>query len=68
MDRFQRNHPGVAYTILDEDFLLNKKRALAFLGRCREEGTTFSTFCFASVKALSQYSVTDLHGMGIDGV
>ena len=68
MDRYKRDHRRVVYTVLDEDFLLNKKRALAFLGRCREEGSTFSTFCFASVKALSQYSVEELHEMGIDGV
>ena len=68
MNKFNRNHPGVAYTILDEDFLLNKKRTRAFLERCREERSKFSTFCFASVKALSQYSVEELHEMGIDGV
>ena len=68
MDRFSRDHPGVAYTILDEDFLLNKKRARAFLECCRQQRTTFSTFCFASVKALSQYTVEELHEMGIDGV
>ncbi len=68
MDRFQKNHSRVAYTILDEDFLLNKKRAHAFLARCREETAVFSTFCFASVKALSQYSYEELLEMGIDGV
>ena len=68
MDRFQKAHARIAYTVLDEDFLLNKKRAQAFLDRCRETSTTFSTFCFASVKALSQYTFDELLEMGIDGV
>jgi radical SAM superfamily enzyme YgiQ (UPF0313 family) len=68
MDRFQKKHSRIAYTVLDEDFLLNKKRAHAFLDRCRETNTSFSTFCFASIKALSQYTFDELLEMGIDGV
>ena len=68
MKQTQQAHSRIAYTILDEDFLLNKKRAVEFLERCRDTGITFSTFCFASVKALSQYEMEELHEMGIDGV
>ena len=56
------------YTILDEDFLLNQRRARDFLDLCRQKERTFSTFCFASVKALSQFSYDELLEMGIDGV
>lgn len=68
MERVQKQHGRVAYTVLDEDFLLNKKRAKAFLEECRGGATTFSTFCFASVKALSLYTYRELLEMGIDGV
>jgi hypothetical protein len=68
MDRFQKDHGRIAYTVLDEDFLLNRKRADAFLAKCRQKTAMFSTFCFASVKALSQYSYEELLEMGIDGV
>lgn len=68
MNSYKNDHPDVEYTILDEDFLLNKQRAYGFLNRCREESTKFSTFCFASVKALSQYTFDQLLEMGIDGV
>ena len=68
MDDLQKKHPGVSYTVLDEDFLLNKKRAHEFLARCRETGRVFNTFCFASVKALSQYTCDELLEMGVEGV
>jgi hypothetical protein len=68
MERFQKKHGRIAYTVLDEDFLLNKKRAGLFLEQCRKKKAMFSTFCFASVKALSQYTYEELLEMGIDGV
>ncbi|MDE2292820.1 MAG: cobalamin-dependent protein, partial [Elusimicrobia bacterium] len=56
------------FTILDEDFLLNKTRAMEFRAAVLESGRTFSTFCFASMRALSQYKVEELAEMGIDGL
>lgn len=56
------------FTILDEDFLLNKRRALEFKEAVKASGRTFSTFCFASLRALSQYEVPELAEMGIDGL
>jgi len=55
-------------TVIDEDFLLNKQRAMEFLQAVREENITPNLFVFASVKALSQYKVEELLEMGIDGV
>lgn len=60
--------PNIEFSIIDEDFLLNQERARGFLRRCREENTSFSIFCFASAKALSQYSCDEILEMGIDGV
>ncbi|MBF0206258.1 MAG: cobalamin-dependent protein [Oligoflexia bacterium] len=64
----KQKHKDIEYTIIDEDFLLNKERAYGFLKKCREKNVSFSTFCFASVKALSQYSVEEILEMGIDGI
>lgn len=55
-------------TVIDEDFLLNKRRAMEFLECVRKAGVTPNLFVFASVKALSQYKVEELLEMGIDGV
>lgn len=68
MAQHQKRDSHIEYTILDEDFLLNRKRAGAFLDSCRKKERTFSTFCFASVKALSQFSYDELLEMGVDGV
>ena len=68
MDKYKNGYPNMEYTILDEDFLLDKERASNFLDLCRKENKTFSTFCFASVKAISRYTFDELLEMGIDGI
>ncbi|MFQ5675989.1 MAG: B12-binding domain-containing radical SAM protein, partial [bacterium] len=68
MSKQKNDDPSIEHTILDEDFLLHRRRALEFLNCCRKEKTTFSTFCFASVRALSHYTFDELLEMGIDGV
>ena len=68
IERYQEIEPGMANVILDEDFLLNKKRALEFRDCVQAGGRPLSIFCFASVRALSQYTVTQILEMGIDGL
>ena len=68
IEKYQDIEEGMKITILDEDFLLNKKRAREFAEAVQESGRTLSIFCFASVRALSQYTVEELVGMGIDGL
>jgi hypothetical protein len=55
------------FLIIDEDFLLNKKRAMAFRDCVLKGGKTLSIFVFSSVKAISQYTVEEILEMGIDG-
>lgn len=66
--RYHDVEPGMSIVILDEDFLLNRKRALELRDCVAAGGTTPSIFCFASIKALSQYTITEILEMGIDGV
>ncbi|MCK5071925.1 MAG: hypothetical protein KAQ98_00765 [Bacteriovoracaceae bacterium] len=61
-------YPDIEHTILDEDFLLSKDRSKEYLELCRKNNQSFSTFCFASVKAISQYTPHELLEMGIDGL
>ncbi|MDP6059659.1 MAG: hypothetical protein QGH33_12240 [Pirellulaceae bacterium] len=60
--------PDMNIMIMDEDFLLNRKRALEFRDCVIEGGKPLSVFCFASVRALSQFTVTEIMEMGIDGI
>jgi hypothetical protein len=58
----------LVFLILDEDFLLNKQRAMQFRDCVIRSGKTLSIFVFSSVKAISQYSVREILEMGIDGL
>jgi hypothetical protein len=66
--RYQQIEPEMSVAILDEDFLLNRKRALELRDCVLEGGRPLSIFCFASIKALSQYTVEEILEMGVDGV
>jgi haloalkane dehalogenase len=68
IERYLIRDPEMVFTIIDEDFLLDKKRAMQF-GDCVLAGDRpISIFVFSSVKALSRYAVEEILEMGIDGI
>ena len=67
IERYLDMDPNLVFLILDEDFLLNKKRAMAFRDCVIKGGRTVSIFAFSSIKAISQYTVEEILEMGIDG-
>ncbi|MBI2929659.1 MAG: cobalamin B12-binding domain-containing protein [Verrucomicrobia bacterium] len=67
IERYLDMDPNLVFLILDEDFLLNKKRAMAFRECVLKGGRTVSIFAFSSIKAISQYTVEEILEMGIDG-
>ncbi len=68
VERYLEVEPGMSIVVLDEDFLLNKKRALEFRDCVQAGGRPVSIFAFASVRAISQYTVSQILEMGIDGL
>ena len=66
-ERYLDMDPSLVFLIIDEDFLLNKKRAMQFREAVMQSGKTLSIFAFSSIKALSQYTVEEILEMGIDG-
>lgn len=68
VERYVENDPDTSLVVLDEDFLLNRKRAMEFRDCVLRSGRTLSLFVFASIKALSQYDLDEVAEMGIDGV
>ncbi len=66
-ERYHAMDPSLVFLIIDEDFLLNKKRAMQFREAVMQSGKTLSIFCFSSIKAISQYTVEEILEMGIDG-
>lgn len=66
-ERYLDQDPSLVFLILDEDFLLNKKRAMEFRDCVVNGGRKLSIFAFSSIKAISQYRVEEILEMGIDG-
>ena len=67
VERYFDLDPGLVFLIIDEDFLLNKKRAMEFRDCVLQGGKRPSIFAFSSIKAISQYTVEEILEMGIDG-
>jgi radical SAM superfamily enzyme YgiQ (UPF0313 family) len=67
VERYLATDPSLVFLILDEDFLLNKKRAMGFRDCVIKGGKRISIFAFSSIKAISQYTVQEILEMGIDG-
>jgi radical SAM superfamily enzyme YgiQ (UPF0313 family) len=68
IERYLEVDPQLTILILDEDFLLNRRRAMEFREEVLRGGKPLSIFVFASVRAVSQYTVTEILEMGIDGM
>ncbi len=68
VERYLELDPNLSLVVLDEDFLLNRRRAMEFRDCVLAAGKPLSLFVFASVKALSQYQVEEIVEMGIDGL
>jgi len=67
VERYFDLDPSLVFLILDEDFLLNKKRAMEFRECVLQGGRKPAIFAFSSIKAISQYKVEEILEMGIDG-
>src|SRR3990172_1220291 len=68
IERYLEVDPQLSILILDEDFLLNRRRAMEFRECVLRGGKPLSIFVFASIRALSRYTVTEILEMGIDGM
>lgn len=66
--KYHEIDPDMNIMIMDEDFLLNRERAMEFRDCVIEGGKPISVFCFASVRALSRFTVTEIMEMGVDGI
>jgi radical SAM superfamily enzyme YgiQ (UPF0313 family) len=57
-----------AFFVMDENFLLHRKRALRLLDLMREHGKAWALYVFSSANALRQYSDDELVGLGVSWV
>lgn len=56
------------FFVMDENFLLHKKRALELLDQMKKHGKTWSMYVFSSANALRKYDVRQLVELGVSWV
>jgi radical SAM superfamily enzyme YgiQ (UPF0313 family) len=57
-----------SFFIMDENFLLHRKRALQLLERMKEKAKSWALYVFSSTNALRKYSIAELVELGISWV
>jgi radical SAM superfamily enzyme YgiQ (UPF0313 family) len=57
-----------SFFLMDENFLLNRPRALELLARMREGKKAWAMYVFSSMNAIRQYSIEELVELGISWV
>jgi hypothetical protein len=57
-----------SFFMMDENFLLHKRRALQLLDRMKAENKAWSLYVFSSANAISQYSMRELVELGVSWV
>lgn len=57
-----------AFFVMDENFLLDKKRALQLLNRIEEQAKPWSLYVFSSANVLKMYTMDQLVALGISWV
>ena len=57
-----------SFFILDENFLLHRKRALGLLEQMKKENKSWALFVFSSARVLRSYKIEELVGLGITWV
>jgi radical SAM superfamily enzyme YgiQ (UPF0313 family) len=57
-----------SFFVMDENFLLHRKRALRLLERMKENRKAWALYVFSSANALRQYTDDELAGLGVSWV
>jgi radical SAM superfamily enzyme YgiQ (UPF0313 family) len=65
MSRMEDELKVRSFFIMDENFLLHRKRAMRLLERMKEAGKSWSMSVFASANAIRQYSMQELVELGV---
>lgn len=68
MEGIERDMRVQSFFVMDENFLLHRKRALRLLELMQEHGKSWSLYVFSSANVLESYSVAQLVGLGVSWV
>jgi radical SAM superfamily enzyme YgiQ (UPF0313 family) len=64
----ERRLGAQSFFMMDENFLLHKRRALELLALMREHGKAWSLYVFSSANAIRQYDVRQLVDLGVEWI
>lgn len=68
MCRLERNMKVTSFFIMDENFLLHRKRALELLELMRKHDKAWSIDVFSSARTIQSYSMEELVGLGLSWI
>ena len=68
MSRMEASLGVKSFFMMDENFLLHKRRALELLARMREHAKPWALYVFSSANAINQYSIRELVELGVSWI
>jgi len=68
MEQMERSMSVSSFFMMDENFLLNRKRALQLLERMKQGRKSWSLYVFSSANAIRQYSMEELVQLGVSWI
>ncbi|HWR15314.1 MAG TPA: B12-binding domain-containing radical SAM protein [Terriglobales bacterium] len=68
MEDMERKLGVSSFFMMDENFLLNRPRAMELLDRMRKGNKAWALYVFSSMNAIRQYTITELVELGISWV
>ncbi len=68
MEHMERSMSVRSFFIMDENFLLNRPRAMQLLDRMKQAGKSWSLYVFSSVNAIRKYTMEELVQLGISWI
>jgi radical SAM superfamily enzyme YgiQ (UPF0313 family) len=68
MQQMERSLGVSSFFMMDENFLLNRPRAMQLLARMKEAGKSWALYVFSSVNAIRKYTIEELVQLGVSWI
>jgi hypothetical protein len=68
MSEMERKLGVSSFFVMDENFLLNKRRAMELLAYMKRDGKSWEFYVFSSANAIAKYTMEELEELGISWV
>ncbi|MGA2904481.1 MAG: radical SAM protein [Candidatus Korobacteraceae bacterium] len=68
MEHMEHSMKVSSFFMMDENFLLNRPRAMQLLARMKEAGKSWSLYVFSSANAIRKYSLEELVQLGVSWI